>query len=56
MVKATAENSVKSGVIGVRYVCGKWQAVVSKGKVNHHIGRFDTIDEASDAREAFKSW
>lgn len=42
----------RTGVKGVRYIRGKWQAAIRSRGERHHLGTFKTINEAADAYAA----
>lgn len=53
--KQNQENKTSiaaSGVCGVGWFKGKWQAVIKHEKVKHYLGRFDTLLDAVAARKA----
>lgn len=41
-----------SGVMGVRWYRGKWQAAITHAGRHHYLGRFDDIDEAAAVVDA----
>lgn len=47
-----AGRDSKSGVRGVRFRKGRWQAYICEGLKMFTLGTFDTIEEARDARLA----
>jgi hypothetical protein len=40
----------RSGVVGVRFHRGRWEARISIDGEHRHLGRFDTLEEAAAAR------
>jgi hypothetical protein len=46
-------NKLKSGIVGVTADGSKWVAQVKVDGKNNYLGRYDTIEEAASARDAF---
>lgn len=58
--KSAKSDSSKSGIAGVKRVAraktaDKWEARISIGGIQYHLGTFDTAGDASFAYQAFKN-
>ena len=42
---------LKGGTVQVDRAHGKWRAQITVNRVNHYLGLFDTIEEATAARK-----
>ena len=53
MLEKKSKNS-KSGYVGVTHNNGKWVAYIYYKKMRYHLGNFDNLDDAVNARRLAK--